>query len=139
MVFDTGDMVSHYCWIDTRSILAYLQTKSGHDTYQILDAETGTCNNTSGLPEFDGHPQYSPTSGMLLVDSYADRRRRQSLGVYAMVNQSEYRLQEMMRFYSPIRFANEDRVDLHPRWDRTGTQICIDASFKGVRSLVILR
>lgn len=137
-VVRSGTMVSHYCWIDDDRIVAFLETEDGKDAFRVAFASAGTTKPANGLPERDGHPHFSQTSGRLVVDSYPNRRRRQGLYVYQLTGEHEFEMLEAMSFYSPMRYSNEDRVDLHPRWDRDGERLCIDSSFTGLRSLTIL-
>jgi hypothetical protein len=137
-LMESGTWLSHYCWLDEDQVLVYLETARGTRRFDVLSSRSGTTQPADGLPSTDGHPQFSRRSGLLVLDSYADRRRRQALGVYQRTGDSSFTLVEAMRFYSPLSFRNEDRVDLHPRWDREGRHICIDSSFGGQRALTVL-
>ena len=137
-VMESGDWVSHYCWLDENRLLVYLETEEAERGFYLLSAVDGSARAAEGLPVMDGHPNFAPASGLLVVDSYANRRRRQRLSVYGFDGGIRFTLVETMGFYSPLRFRNERRVDLHPRWDRRGERICIDSSFSGQASLTIL-
>ncbi len=136
---ESGDWVSHYCWLDDENLLVYLEDAAGRRVFQILSAGHGAASEVEGLPLVDGHPNFSPLQSLLVVDSYSDRRRRQSLSVFQFDGGRRFTLVEEMRFYSPLRFRNENRVDLHPRWDRVGQRICIDSSFSGRRCLTVVK
>jgi hypothetical protein len=133
-----GTMASHYCWLDEDSILAFLETEQGVDRFQEFSVSGEAGLSVAGLPERDGHPQFSLVSRLLVLDSYPNRRRRQQLNIYERNDDAGFSCIDRMEFYSPMRFRNDDRVDLHPRWDRIGEDICIDASFNGERSLAVL-
>ena len=45
---------------------------------------------------------------------------------------------KIAEFYSPDVFRGASRCDLHPRWNRTGTQICVDSVQKGCRQMYIV-
>lgn len=138
-VMQTGDMASHYCWLGDDRLLAYLQIPDGRECFRVVSVSRGVSVDASGLQGRDGHPAYSPESGLLVVDSYADRRRRQALNVYRRVGDIRFENTVSAKFYTPLRFRNEDRVDLHPRWDRQGSRICVDSSFRGERALTVVR
>lgn len=131
-------MASHFCWLDDVNVLVYLETEKGSDEYRIINTANGASTEASGLPSVDGHPNYSRVTRSLVLDAYPDRRRRQRLGVYIYDGNDQFTVAEQMSLYSPLEFRNADRVDLHPRWDRTGQDICVDCSFNGSRSMAIL-
>src|SRR5690625_2669721 len=137
-VTNSGPMASHYCWLDNDSILAFLETLECRDEFVIISASNGQTESVQGLPRWDGHPNFSIQSQHLVLDSYPDRRRRQALRVYKRTDRTTFEQLEIMRFYSPLRYRNEDRVDLHTRWDRLGQSLCVDSSFSGVRSMTVI-
>jgi hypothetical protein len=42
------------------------------------------------------------------------------------------------RFFAPRELYEEIRCDLHPRWSRDGTQVCIDSAHEGSRQMHVL-
>jgi hypothetical protein len=42
------------------------------------------------------------------------------------------------RFYSPPGLAEDIRCDLHPRWNRDGTQVCVDSAHEGERQMYVI-
>lgn len=138
-LMQSGDWVSHYCWLSNDDLLVYLEDVAGQRRFQVLSARDGVGRHAVGLPMVDGHPHFTPAGSLLVVDSYADRRRRQSLSIFRFDGTDQFAMLETMRFYSPLRYRNEDRVDLHPRWDREGRQVCIDSSYGGRRSLTVIK
>lgn len=138
IVLPTGDMASHYCWLGNGDLVGYLQTSEGRECFQVLATNPPMATDASGLQSRDGHPSFSSRSGLLVVDTYADRRRRQSLNVYRRTEDVRFERIGSMEFYTPLQYRNEDRVDLHPRWDRRGERICVDSSFQGNRSLTVI-
>lgn len=135
----SGDWVSHYCWLSNDDLLVYLEDVAGQRGFQVLSAGDGVGRSVVGLPMIDGHPNFAPAGSLLVVDSYADPRRRQCLSVFRFDGVDQFAMLEKMRFYSPLRYRNENRVDLHPRWDREGRQICVDSSYCGQRSLTVIK
>jgi hypothetical protein len=41
-------------------------------------------------------------------------------------------------FFTPAALSGETRCDLHPRWNRDGTAVCVDGSHTGIRTMMIL-
>ena len=82
----------------------------------------------------DGHPSYSPDKSLILTDTYPDKYGEQRLLLYAL----DQRPIELSRFFSPIRYRGEMRCDLHPRWDRTGQNVCVDSAHCGNRTLYVI-
>lgn len=138
IVLPSGKMASHYCWLNSETLLAYLESRDQEDTFQVLSAESGSVENAEGLQEVDGHPNLSPGGKNLVIDTYPNRRRRQVLSIYRWEGGRSFSRIDKMCFYSPLTFRNEDRVDLHPRWDREGRRLCVDSSYRGERSLSVI-
>jgi hypothetical protein len=70
-----------------------------------------------------------------LNDSYPDQARLQSLH---LVRERDLRRIELGRFYAPPEATGQVRCDLHPRWNRDGTQVCIDSTHEGSRQMYVL-
>ena len=83
----------------------------------------------------DGHPQYNNNNKLVVTDTYPDRRRLQELSVYDIYNKTK---KIVGKYNSPLKFSEEFRSDLHPRWNRKGDKIAVDATFSGKRSLGII-
>ena len=45
---------------------------------------------------------------------------------------------DLGKFYSPAIQLSERRCDLHPRWNRAGTQICFDSVHEGSRQIYLM-
>ncbi len=92
----------------------------------------------------DGHASFSPNENWLLGDNYPDKKHYRDLFLY---NLKENKKITLNRFYSMpnkehIKKENWDnwdltamRSDFHPRWNREGTQICIDSVHEGSRQM----
>ena len=79
---------------------------------------------------FDGHPTYSPDGKKVVTDTYPNRRRIQS--IYVVEDNS---INVLAKVFSPFKFKDDCRCDLHPRWSTDGSKICFDGCFEGKRAV----
>jgi hypothetical protein len=134
-VLENEGLVSHYCWKSDTDLLAtvyYENEGMRYVSYRDLSNE-GTVMGQDLLFK-DGHPSYSPDSSFLLTDTYPDKYREQHVLIYRFGG----KLVELARFFSPVSFRGEVRCDLHPRWDRTGQNVCVDSGHDGRRALYVI-
>ena len=92
----------------------------------------------------DGHPSLSPVGDWIITDTYADFEHYRTLILY---NLKTNRRVDIGKFYSlPSQSSNADkewensemRSDLHPRWNRGGTQVCIDSVHQGTKQMYVV-
>lgn len=124
------DFVSHCCWKSNNEVLSYLNKNNGGKGYYLMKDKMRNYKRYWPQLSMDGHPTYSSDGKMVVTDTYPDRRRIQSL--YVM---SENKIYRIARVFSPFKYSGDVRCDLHPRWNKEGTQLCFDASFEGKRSV----
>jgi hypothetical protein len=130
-------LVSHYYWIDNRSIIVYGRS-SGILSYFKIDIEKGTISpfHRNALDKYgDGHPSISLNGKFLITDSYPDRARNQHL---LYLNLASSSIIEAGEFFEPIKFDGVTRIDLHPRISPDCKLVSIDAGFEGARRNYIL-
>ena len=128
-------MVSHYCWQDKDNIFVYGCARNGQDcfmTYHILTHSTTTHTALSGRG--DGHPSVSPDKEWIVLDTYPGISRHQHLYHYNVVTKE---VKTVGSFYSPRKYSNAQRCDLHPRWSTDG-QIVIDTTHTGKREICLI-
>jgi len=136
-ILDTGD-VSHYDWQDERHILVWAKNPVGPGTHFLLcDVETESSQIFAGeLLGEDGHCSYSPDRKWILNDTYPDQHNMRTL---MLVHRIDAKVIELDRFYSPKdKWWGEIRCDLHPRWNRDGTQVCVDSVHSGTRQMYLI-
>jgi len=126
-------MVSHYSWYDNKHIIAWARTETKGDQYYLINIETVSWKiigegvlNVYG----DGHPSFSPDGSWMITDTYPDKSRQRHLLLY---NLKAEKIIHLGRFYSPLKFNWDTRVDLHPRWSPDGKMISIDSCHEGKR------
>lgn len=125
VVWDTG-MVSHFDWRDDRTILAWNRTPDGKDCFTTRDVENGAWEVFGErVLTRDGHCSYSPDRRWILNDTYPDQDRLQTL---MLVRVADGQRIDIGRFLEPPTFTGPYRCDLHPRWNRDGTMVCIDST-----------
>jgi Tol biopolymer transport system component len=90
-----------------------------------------------GVLTENGHMTFSPVNPRwLLSDTYPDSRTHERiLFLYDMQTGQRHALGS---FYADPGLSKENRCDLHPRWSRDGTQICIDSVHEGERQMYVL-
>ncbi len=133
---DTG-MVSHFDWRDDDTILAWAKAEPKGSRFYLFDVKTNRIEVVGdGILTCDGHCSYPPDRQWILTDSYPDKNNMQHLMLYRV---ADGRLLEVGQFYlSPELRGKPYRCDLHPRWNRDGTQVCIDSAHDGTRQLYVL-
>jgi hypothetical protein len=133
LLVDSG-RVSHFWWQNNTEVLAYAW-EPGDDcyAYRVYSdfVATHRIDNLSLLQQ-DSHPSLSPDGHWLITDSYPDICRRQWLMLQQRGNEQ---FSILGSFFSPAKYTGEQRCDLHPRWNRQGTSLAIDATFTGRRGL----
>ena len=131
-VEDTS-IITHYTWLG-QQILMYCRYNNSFQ-YVIYNIDSGsyTCFKPfKDLP--DGHPSTMLNTGVV-TDTYPNRLRQQQL-YYLAKNSTSPKL--LGSFYSPLRYRDYSRIDLHPRL-HSDNIISIDCSYNGRISMVLLR
>lgn len=132
---DTG-MVSHFDWRDDTTILAWSRTKGKGNRFYLFDVDTNATTVVGeGILTRDGHCNYSPDRKWILNDTYPDRERKQTLMI---VRAADTKRIDIGKFFLPPELKGPFRCDLHPRWNRDGTAVCIDSAHTGKRQLYVI-
>lgn len=131
-------MVSHYHWQDNNHILVWGRTEEKGDGYYLINAGTGVIKTFGqGRIDFfgDGHCSYSPDRRYVVTDTYPDKARNQRLILF---DTHSHKYIVLGCFFSPWKFINAYRCDLHPRWCPDGKWISIDSAHEGKRRTYFL-
>ena len=126
------DMVSHCCWKNDSEILAYCR-KDGVNGYYLMKDKSDKFEKKWEFLTADGHPSYSPDSGLVVTDTYPNRNRISTIRIL-----SDAASTIVAKVYSPFKYDNNTRCDLHPRWSRDGKMICFDGCFEGKREMYVV-
>lgn len=134
-ILDNGH-VSHYCWKSKDELLIYATNNYGEKGYMVVNILTLEAEMVDGMPLEDGHPSYSNDKKWILTDTYPNGRRKQYIFFFDVEKKILYKLDSL---FSPFRYFNENRCDLHPRWSYDNNFICVDNTATGLRSLKLYR
>lgn len=128
-----GDrMTSHCCWLNEDEILAYCEYMGETGYFRFKEKTQNASLYSQLLPVMDGHPSVSPDRKYLVTDTYPDKSRMSYLYLYSIESD---RLIRLGRFYQPLKYTGEIRVDLHPKWAKDGKSIFFESGHSGVRKL----
>jgi len=131
LISDEG-MVSHCCWNGNNEIIGFLRQKSHGDSFYRINIRNNMIDLLSEklLNYNDGHP--SVFKNHMIFDSYPNRSRLKHLYIYNIVTNE---VREIGEFYESLKYFNETRCDLHPKWNCDGKKIFIDSVHEGKRKL----
>lgn len=127
--------VSHCFWKNNEEILSFLRKKDTGDHYYLMKDKTQEYRMYWPELKTDGHCSYSPDGTMIITDTYPNRKRIAS--VYLCTEEDD-RARRIARVFSPFKYDNNCRCDLHPRWNRKGDKVCIDSVHEGKRAMYII-
>lgn len=138
-VLSDDDMVSHCYWKNDNEIIAFERKKEFGPGYYLMKDKTREWQHIWSNLSNDGHPSYSPLNdGMVVYDSYPDKRRVQEIKVACDTDVEGKNTKVIARLFSPFKYDNDTRCDLHPRWCPNGKLICFDGTFEGHRGLYVV-
>ncbi len=139
LIEDCG--ISHFDWLDDTHIAIWLfalnadESQSGEFTVaHDRSGERSILGNS--LPRYDGHCNFSADRQWMLTDSYPrGPKREQQLMIYNPTTDQRIDIGA----FAAMPVTNESwRCDLHPRWNRDGSQICIDSTHEGTRQMYVV-
>jgi len=135
ILIDSGH-VSHFCWKNNTELFIYA-TINSLKSFFIFDIRSFRYKPFEDvcMPE-DGHPSFDITKRYLVNDTYPNDLRNQYLYVYDF--QSKKR-KNIAVLNSPMKYFDENRCDLHPRWSNDGKTICIDNTNDKIRTIQLYK
>ncbi|MFO7776503.1 MAG: hypothetical protein R6W89_11970 [Candidatus Hydrogenedentota bacterium] len=133
--YDWG--ASHYDWLDGERMVVTSRYQAETPWLHVFFTDGEDDHRPIAPDEIrrDGHCHFSPDGEWMLTDTYPDADRMQHLYIVRMEDEEVVRLGS---FYQPEEFTGAWRCDLHPRWSRDGTRICIDSTHDGSRQVYVL-
>lgn len=130
-------MVSHCCWKDNDTIIAYLRDENLGDKFFVLDVKSRIKSilGEGKLDQYgDGHPSYYEDK--VLFDTYPNKSRMKELFIYHL---DKNKLEKIGEFYESLDYYGETRCDLHPRFSSNGEMVFFDSVHEGVRNLYMIK
>lgn len=126
------DMVSHYCWIDEDNIFGYVRVngKNGFYTINVKTKKVIPCKVLNALATGDGHPTFN--NNRIIVDTYPDKSRMQHL---IMLDMKTQKVIQLLEVYQSVKYMNQTRCDMHPRFSLDGKSVYFDSVYNGKREL----
>ena len=138
-VLNDDDMTSHCYWKDDEHIIAFENKKDGGAGYYLMRDKTQEYRHLWPQLSNDGHPSYCPTDNNLVVtDSYPNRARVADVKLLKDTDPEGKEMKVLARVFAPFKYDNDTRCDLHPRWKRDGSAVCLDSVFEGHRGLYVV-
>ena len=133
------DMVSHCYWKNDEEIIAFERKKEYGPGFYLMKDKTQEWTHIWPQLSNDGHPSYCPTDKSLVVfDTYPSRSRVQEVKLGRDNDTKGDSVKVIARVFSPFKYDNDTRCDLHPRWSRDGKKVCFDSVFEGHRGLYVV-
>lgn len=83
----------------------------------------------------DGHFSRHPHKPLMLGDTYPNEKGYLTLVLFSL--ETNVRVEVAKIYHGVVTALLSLRCDLHPRWNRDGTQISVDLSWNGVRHVAI--
>ena len=135
-----GVGISHFDWLDDERIVVWLWADEPDPQWNhyfiVRDPDGHRETLGAGLFDCDGHCSFSPDRRWMLTDTYPrGPEREQSLILFDM---NAKRRLDIGAFASLPVEDDSWRCDLHPRWNRDGTQVCIDSTHEGTRQMYVI-
>jgi len=138
-VLSDDDMVSHCYWKNDEEIIAFENKHHGGAGFYLMKDKTQEYTHIWPQLSNDGHPSYCPTDNSLVVfDTYPSRSRVQEVKLGRDNDTTGESVKVIVRVFSPFKYDNDTRCDLHPRWSRDGKKVCFDSVFEGHRGLYVV-
>ncbi len=127
--------ISHPLWCDDERIVVWGPHHGSIHYHLYHDSKEGEASviGKNILTE-NGHMSFSPTNKRwLLSDTYPDDVTHER--VLFLFDVVENKKIDIGSFYADPGLKKENRCDLHPRWNRDGTKVCIDSVHEHQRQM----
>jgi hypothetical protein len=145
-----GNAPSHFDWLSAGELMLTVSRPpdgagaAGGDRQYIVLRDTADggwatrrvlAAGRAGVLVTEGHPSFSPDRRCFVFDGGADAGGARPLRLYDMAGEREI---ELGRYYAAPQFKGDIRCDLHPRWNRSGTQASFDSVHEGTRQVYVI-
>lgn len=130
--------ISHPLWRNDDEIVVWGPHAGSIHYHLYRDRDGGEVRVVGdGVLTENGHMTFSPVDQRwLLSDTYPeDATHERTLFLFDM---KTGRRLDLGRFYADPGLSKENRCDLHPRWRRDGSQVCVDSIHEGDREMYVV-
>jgi hypothetical protein len=125
-VIPFGLGVSHFEWRNDHEILATFRRDEQMRHVLFTDGQADYKIIGDGFLEGDGHCSFAPDATRIVTDRNVSSPPAKLLMTYNVATR-EGRMLGTFPMHEQKYLNSDVRCDLHPRWNRTGDQICFDA------------
>lgn len=160
LVSPPGYNVSHFCWLDSQTIVAWLEMEIVNPYFKRF--VRGVCLRQNWIGRLavrmklrgfftlsksgdvfqsmpflyvdDAHVSKNPVNNLLSLDTYPDNNNTRYIFIYSLKTR---RLESQTGFYSPPSMIGDRRCDLHASWSGDGRFLCFQSAHCGKRSVYI--
>jgi len=123
-------------WKNEREILVWANRDGLGEHYFLMTDQTQERHMfCPDLLKKDGHCSYSPDRRWLMTDESDPEAKGRRVVLIRLSDEMRF---DIGSFYSLPHLKGDVRCDLHPRWSRTGRQVCIDAAHEGTRQIYVI-
>lgn len=129
------NFVSHCCWKNNNEILSFLRKNKSGNHYYLMKDKTKEYKLLWPELNTDGHCTYSYDGKFVITDTYPNRKRMAR--VY-LCNEENNTTKLLAKVFSPFKYDNDVRCDLHPRWNHDGSKVCIDSVHEEKKQMYII-
>lgn len=128
--------ISHPIWKSDSEVMVW-GPHGGEIHYHLYDDLTGSVQVVGrDILNENGHMTYSRDGRWILSDTYPDAQTNERI-LFVFDTQTGNR-HDLGVFYTPPDLGKHNRCDLHPRWSRDNTQVCIDSVHDSCRQMYII-
>ncbi len=127
--------ISHPLWCDDARIVVWGPHGGSIHYHLYHDSKEGAVSVIGkNILSENGHMSFSPTNKRwLLSDTYPDDSTHER--ILFLFDVIENKKIDIGSFYADPGLKKENRCDLHPRWNRDGTKVCIDSVHEHQRQM----
>lgn len=127
--------LSHPTWRDDRHVMIWGPHNARANYHLYVDGTDQVEITGQDVLTENGHMTYSPDQRWLLSDTYPDETDHRLLILFDHVTGERINIG---RFYTDPDLGKINRCDLHPRWSRDGSQVCIDSVHEHQRQMYLI-
>lgn len=123
-----------------------IRKKIANDSYLLFNDQSNEIKKIgTELLNEDGHCSWSPDGKWVLTDTYPDDNHYRNLILYDYEKGLRINIGKFYSLPDTSKYKVDEnwdisamRCDLHPRWNRDGTELCIDSVHEGSRQMYVL-